>query len=242
MHLTTFTSFTSKQTSSTPALETTPDHVESSVSVTVPSPVDDSATNTDNDPSSPVDFDEPQSLSQTFYPSLKDQRAFEHDRQRSKKAADLAKAKARKGQWSLLTYDSKRAFSRSPTRTPEKSKRFKPEEVEALETATTGNVRGDVTARRDRPTSTGDTKSEVKLADLISSGSVRKPRARKGKDSEYEVVPHVRSVIVLDDVVTHDVSFDEPWEHIDHSDSDDSDSAARKGSKKTYADILSVAK
>ncbi|THV00601.1 hypothetical protein K435DRAFT_854530 [Dendrothele bispora CBS 962.96] len=220
----TFAPFATKQ-ASTPSVETTPDHVESSAT----SPVD-SAPATDKEPSPNNDDTEPQSLSQTFFPSLaslRDQRAYEHERQRSKKAADLAKAKARKGQWSLLTYDSKRSLSSSPTRNPEKSKRLRPEEMEALE-------------RTPRAMS-----SEVKLADLISSKSVRKPRVRKGKDSDYEVVPHVRSVIVLDDIMARDVSFDEPWEHVEHSDSDDSssDSVARKEqTKKTYADILSTAK
>jgi hypothetical protein len=33
-------------------------------------------------------------------------------------------------------------------------------------------------------------------------------------DSDFEVVPHVRSVIVLDDIVAHEITIDEPWEHI----------------------------
>lgn len=31
---------------------------------------------------------------------------------------------------------------------------------------------------------------------------------------DFEVVPHVRSVIVLDDVISHDLDIDEPWEHV----------------------------
>jgi len=51
---------------------------------------------------------------------------------------------------------------------------------------------------------------QVQLADLIVT---KKPR-RQGKDGDFEVIPPVRSVIVLDDPVTPDMDFDEPWEHI----------------------------
>ncbi|KAF5346115.1 hypothetical protein D9758_009953 [Tetrapyrgos nigripes] len=253
-----FISFSSKQTSPSPALETTsPVHVESSAPPATSPDSENPSTTTSSDQS---DASEPQSLSQTFYPSLaalKDQRAYEHERQRSKKAADLAKAKARKGQWSLLTYDSKRVsqiLSRSSSTrswTPEKSKRLRPEEATIAEALALDGIPGVTGLVHDNAHVRGggddaSAKPEVKLADLISSESVRKPRARRGKDSDYELIPHVRSVIVLDDITTRDVSFDEPWEHIDHSDSEDSTSSSepgahkKKDSPKTYASILSV--
>ncbi|TFK70085.1 hypothetical protein BDN72DRAFT_724176, partial [Pluteus cervinus] len=53
---------------------------------------------------------------------------------------------------------------------------------------------------------------EVKLVDLITT---KKPRNLKGPD-DFEIIPHIRSVIALDDVNSSDSDFDEPWEHIDN--------------------------
>lgn len=40
-------------------------------------------------------------------------------------------------------------------------------------------------------------------------------------DSDFEVIPHVRSVIVLDDNAPDELDADEPWEHIYGTDSED---------------------
>jgi len=53
-------------------------------------------------------------------------------------------------------------------------------------------------------------RAQALLADLIVLP--RKPR--KGKDGDYEIIPHIPSVIALDDDVTPDLEVDEPWEHI----------------------------
>lgn len=55
-------------------------------------------------------------------------------------------------------------------------------------------------------------------------------------DSDFEVVPSVRSVIVLDDF-SPDVPADEPWEYLSDSDSDSSSSTST--SPPTYAQVLS---
>jgi len=83
-------------------------------------------------------------------------------------------------------------------------------------------------------------KPEVKLADLIKPGSIRK--SRKNKDNDFEVVPAVRSVIVLDELAfMHDTpaprDLEQEWEHVYHSDGDDSDSSTII-STPTYAHVV----
>jgi hypothetical protein len=73
-----------------------------------------------------------------------------------------------------------------------------------------------------------DSRHEVPLAALVTT---RKPRKGRGMccpslatskqrshnlvtEGDFEFVPHVRPVIVLDDVMTPDVEVDEPWEHV----------------------------
>jgi len=158
--------------------------------------------------------------------SPKDLRAYEHDRQRVKKAADLVKMRARKGQgWTSKLHDSKKDSGAGlPS---EKGKRLTDEEVDSLEgVIALGDSRGDL---RDEVVSS-DLRSEVKLADLVTS---RKPR--KGQEGDFEVIPHIRSVIVLDDIVSQDLVIDEPWEHIYGNDEED---ASAKGL--SYAKVLSV--
>ncbi|KAH7915750.1 hypothetical protein BJ138DRAFT_1141203 [Hygrophoropsis aurantiaca] len=71
---------------------------------------------------------------------------------------------------------------------------------------------------------------EVKLADLVSF------KPRKGlhsKDSEFEVVPRLRSVIALEES-KYDVEPDEPWEHVSFA----ADDSAWKGV--SYAQAVTV--
>jgi len=67
----------------------------------------------------------------------------------------------------------------------------------------------------------------VKLADLIT---FRKPR--KAVDGDFVVIPQ-RSVIVLDDITSHDLLVDEPWDLLD-----DEDTTPTK--VLSYAEILSA--
>jgi len=131
----------------------------------------------------------------TSLPSLadvKDRRAYEHGRQKVKKAADFVKMKTQKAR---VVIDP--SWPRVPSR--EKEKLVADEEVDS----------DAVLVDDGRDIVISDVKFDVKLADLIMT---RKPQRRN--DSDFEVIPHLRSVIVLDDVATHDVSVDEPWEHI----------------------------
>lgn len=179
-------------------------------------------------------------------PSLKDVRAFEHDRQRVKKAADLVKMRARKGQsrWAAL---AKGELYNSSKKTvapvlSEKQKRLRAEEVDALDGALADSgcdADGVASCDASQP-------SEVKLADLIT---FRKPRkglgtfvralsrspAERITDGDFVVIPH-RSVIVLDDITSHDLLVDEPWDLLDEDDSP----ATTPTKSLSYAEILSA--
>jgi len=53
---------------------------------------------------------------------------------------------------------------------------------------------------------------EVNLSEIMML-SQRKPRKLNAGD--FEVIPHLRSVIALDDAaIAHDMDLEEPWEHI----------------------------
>lgn len=78
----------------------------------------------------------------------------------------------------------------------------------------------------------------VNLSELVVL-SQRKPRKLNGRvpfnyplweltkitpADDFEVIPHIRSVIALDDAANvHDMDLDEPWEHIYPDDDDDGD-------------------
>jgi len=165
-------------------------------------------------------------------PTLKDLRSFEHDRQRVKKAADLVKMRARKGQgrWSSLAkgelYNSSR--KNAAPLSSEKEKRLRADEVDALE-GSLAESRGDVDGLV--PSRNVSQPSEVKLSDLVTFRN----KPRKALDGEFVVIPPHRSVIVLDDIHTHDLLVDEPWEHIYGTD-DEEPMTTKNGL--SYADVL----
>ncbi|KAJ7044148.1 hypothetical protein C8F04DRAFT_1250749 [Mycena alexandri] len=135
--------------------------------------------------------------------SPKDVRAFEHDRQRVKKAADLVKMRARKGQsrWAALAKGELYTSSRKITPPPvsEKQKRLRADDVDALDGLLGDNgtdVDGVASCDASPP-------SEMKLSDLVT---FRKPR--KALEGDFVVIPH-RSVIVLDDIASHELLVDE---------------------------------
>ncbi|KAK7048380.1 hypothetical protein R3P38DRAFT_2868981 [Favolaschia claudopus] len=163
-------------------------------------------------------------------PSPKDVRAFEHDRQRVKKAADWVKTKERKeqGRWATLAkgefYNSSRRNS-----TPaisEKQKRLSAEEVDPLDAPLADSGRDTVGVASYRATQP----SEVKLGDLIT---FRKPR--KARAGDFVVIPH-HSVIVLDDITSHDLLADEPWDLLD----DEEATATTPTKALSYAEILTA--
>lgn len=58
-------------------------------------------------------------------------------------------------------------------------------------------------------------------------------------DSEFEIIPNPLSVIALDDITTHDITINEPWEHIDFNDATESKAQRTPVS---YAKVLAGSK
>ncbi|KAJ6508767.1 hypothetical protein C8R45DRAFT_453205 [Mycena sanguinolenta] len=179
-----------------------------------------------------ADKDAQLAVSTPALPSPKDVRAFEHDRHRVKKAEDLVKRRARKGQgrWAALAkgelYNSSRKTV-GPVLS-EKQKRLRVDEVDALD-----GLVADSWREGDGIASCGAlTPSEVKLADLIT---FRKPR--KALDGEFVLVPRTPTVIVLDDITSRDFSVDEPWDLLDD---EDSPTTKAKAKALSYAEILTA--
>ncbi|KAK0185203.1 hypothetical protein F5146DRAFT_1071880 [Armillaria mellea] len=136
-------------------------------------------------------------LSSSFpsLPTIKDQRAYEHNRQRVKKAADVAKMRQKKRSGSPL-------FKLDRGIASEKCRRLRADDVDPLDGVLVES------AHRDEAPLPSPKKPEVKLLDLLVRKQDRK------KEPDFEVIPHIRSVIVLDDFAP-DLAADEPWEHID---------------------------
>ncbi|KAJ3710646.1 hypothetical protein C8R42DRAFT_648560 [Lentinula raphanica] len=236
-------------------------------------------TDTRSDPTTNSDVSPP-SLSASF-PSLasfKDQRAFEHDRQRVKRLEEYTRAqeaKALKGglgskPTTILTSspEGRKKSSASGTTNSIRSTRSTRKKTRRLpgsgfdhdtpddkadEACVDGvqNVREEFEGGRVLPSGRKDSSSEsgtgteyteVKLVDLIKpTSSIRKPR--KNKDTDFELIPAVRSVIVLDELAfMHDTpmplprDLEQEWQHVYHSESgDDSDASV---STRSYANVL----
>lgn len=210
-----------------------------------------------------TDTESPLPSSPALPPTLKDVRAYEHDRQRAKKAAEQVKLKARKasskqGGWTRAFYDTRKRGS-SAGLPSQKDKLLRVEEIDCWERL--ADSRNDL-----RDVEIGERRGpgvlpEVKLADLVTS---KKPRKAKGMcviylhsgsrplslyrwnlEGDFEVIPHIRSVIVLDDfAISQDLVIDEPWEHIygESESEDDNTIASAPQTPPSYASILSTTK
>ncbi|KAG6917373.1 hypothetical protein DXG01_002748 [Tephrocybe rancida] len=160
-------------------------------------------------------------------PSLKESRAREHDRQRLKKAAALLQRTARKTQlpvpgacWPTKAHTPHTGSVRGPgvrVDDNEEEQGVEENEVEWGDVTSPLSSRvADELGAIERP--------EVALSDLLISSS-RKPRhSRVARD--FEIVPALRSVIVLDDFSVPELDPDEPWEHVYASDASESPAPA----------------
>ncbi|KAJ2930440.1 hypothetical protein H1R20_g6653, partial [Candolleomyces eurysporus] len=159
----------------------------------------------------------------------KDTLAYEHDRQNG-------------------SGSPRRASHGQPV--PERNIKAGEEDKElASEYFQVGNVQ--VQRRKNSVVCSGPGFTEVKLAELVvlaaapdengdqAKGATKKKRTRVGKgglDGEYEVVPHLRSVIVLEDQHAPEMDLDD-WECVEDESSDDG--AEKK--KTTYATVAAAA-
>lgn len=176
----------------------------------------------------------------------KDTMAYEHDRARQMKALDRARTKAKKaftwGNGASRTgtkrrdgsYAHARGKSPRPPLSEEASKDTKEEGRElASEYRPIGMNGSGRTKANSLVYNVGTPLTEVKLADLVVFAGSRKTKKEKGGlDGEFEIIPHVRSVIVLEDGVGSD-ELDEAWECVQVE-----DNAAKAG--KTYARVAAA--
>ncbi|EKM84283.1 hypothetical protein AGABI1DRAFT_89015 [Agaricus bisporus var. burnettii JB137-S8] len=147
-------------------------------------------------------------------------RAYEHERQRLKKAADFVKMRTKKAHHGTTLSSSKgharnssSSLTESGTRLGEKED-YEQDDIDGqvLSDSWKENI-GFVAVAIEQPS-----RYEVKLADLLRVG--KKPRKSKGAN-DFEVIPHIRSVIVLDDNTPDELTIDEPWEHVNDPDTED---------------------
>ncbi|KAL0069376.1 hypothetical protein AAF712_003396 [Marasmius tenuissimus] len=182
---------------------------------------------------------EPLSLSMTFF-TTKDQRAYEHDRHRNKQKQSRELSLGRKTFGSVGSVGSGRRWLPMPSFTAVGLSGWKDKSAGKTASGTddvtseTGEdwveTHGEVVREREQGAFAG---REAKLADLVVS--VRKPGKVKGRDLDFEFIPHVRSVIVLDDIIqTKDVpaTVDEPWECV----------GGEEEKKETYANVVANAR
>ncbi|KAF5385018.1 hypothetical protein D9615_001022 [Tricholomella constricta] len=157
-------------------------------------------------------------------PSVKEARTWEHDRQRLKKTAAFVKSKARKAQhgqaqaqggWSTAKLYDRHSHSAAARALLEDDEPVCGESEVDWDDAASPLRSPRVELGREG-IEHAPLRAEVPLADLLIS---RKPR--HGRDSGFEVVPPIRSVIVLDDTIAPDLDFDEPWEHVSTDDADE---------------------
>lgn len=182
----------------------------------------------------------------------KDTLAYEHDRARHMKTLDRARTKARKAfGWGNASaqYTSKRDGSHGRGKSPvvEEAENFgKGGRNEGRELAgeyhPVGVKVNSPKQNQEFVWSTGTPFSEVRLADLIvlaagtTGGSQRRKRggAKGGLDGDFEIIPHVRPVIVLEDGVGHG-ELEEGWECVQAEEDE------KKGLGKTYARVAAAA-
>lgn len=192
----------------------------------------------------------------------KDTLAYEHDRARHMKTLDRARTKARKAfAWGNASQskthqrDGSHGRGKSP-RPPValvedsaslRTKGGKDEEGRELagEYQPVGVKSGTPKQNQEFVWSTGASPfSEVRLADLVvlaagTTGGQRKKRGghaagKGGLDGDFEIIPHVRSVIVLEDGVGLNGELDEGWECVQAEEDE------KKGVK-SYARVAAAA-
>jgi len=157
---------------------------------------------------------------------VKEVRAFEHDRQRVRKATDFVKKRMQKAQpWGAKPLTPKKGLaSAAPS---ENIMAFR-DEARDLDIPAALPRKYEIEDEYDVPSLSS--RREVRLTDLVVAR-----KSRKTKDGDFEIVPHLRSVIVLDDNASYEMSLEEPWEHIEGADVDNPDS------EPSYAKVASLA-
>ncbi|PFH49802.1 hypothetical protein AMATHDRAFT_41299 [Amanita thiersii Skay4041] len=137
---------------------------------------------------------------------LKEVRAYEHSRQRAKKTAEFANLRAKKTQ-------ACRSTARKQPLQPRISKRAVFKALQFDDTEVIDDYPLFYGVKDVEEPNIPRVRHEVRLTDFV----VTAKKNIRGSENDFEVVPHVRSVVVLEDN-PQDIDIDEPWEYIDSMD------------------------
>lgn len=147
----------------------------------------------------------------------RDARAYEHERQRAKHAGEWAKRRARKA-----TKGAGRASSVHGGRRAKSRKVGSDVEVDVFavipqgkDTERTKDGLGAGLLKRVFSGENGTDavpKAKVNLSEIMV---LSQKKLRSLNVDDFEVIPHIRSVVALDDIDhVHDLDLDEAWEHV----------------------------
>lgn len=171
----------------------------------------------------------------------RDVRAYEHERQRSKRAGEWAIRRAKKAIAGKGAVGGRTADMGDPR----KGRKPVEVDVDADMDAVLAMAPGAVTRGMAVPPKKAypDPSRKVDLSDLVVL-SQRKPR--KLKEGDFEFVPALPTIIVLDDTPALDMEVDEPWECVEEEDAfhDAHEGGPKKAKDKkgnqipSYADVL----
>jgi len=171
-------------------------------------------------------------LNNTPIDVIRDVRDYQRQRQHTKKSSGQAKAKERKersaAQWAIFGDKSKSSTTRAARGSwfGGKDNRTVWDDEHDIDEK---DIEVDHVVSSPRVTVPDSIRSEVNLADLVTS-----KKSRKLVEGDFEVIAAPRNVIVLDDFVSQDMDLDEPWEYIYGED--------EKANVPSYAQVLSKAK
>jgi len=171
----------------------------------------------------------------------RDVRAYEHERQRSKRAGEWAIRRAKKAIAGKGAVGGRTADMGDPR----KGRKAVEVDVDADVDAVLAMAPGAVTRGMVVPPKKAhpDPSRKVDLSDLVVL-SQRKPR--KFKEGDFEFIPALPTIIVLDDTPALDMEVDEPWECVEEEDAfhDAREGGPKKAKDKkgnqipSYAEVL----
>ena len=162
--------------------------------------------------------------------ALRDMRAYEHARQRVKRAEEIARRKALKersvsggnSHHSSATGSGAKAKAASGSSTDDTSSASEPwahSRLNDWERTPMPSIAQSPSAMKLEDIIAKPAKSrKSKRASLLLSCIMTLLTKRTGKDAEYEMVSPLPTVIALDDANYRDITIDEPWEYIPRPD------------------------
>ncbi|CAL1694820.1 unnamed protein product [Somion occarium] len=156
-------------------------------------------------------------------------REFEHGRQRAKKSAHTASWREEKARKRQVKTQRAQTLFEPPAAHRQKGGHVKVQGIDRDERDLDGSDSDEAFDVEFIETPKWrEQKLEVDLTNLI-----RPTKARRSKAGDFEVIPSVRSVLVLDDRDFAMVEDDEPWEYLSAGDDD----SERKPAIPSYAEV-----